>query len=97
MSIEGPVPGWLSLGVGKTASAHLIQLADSVYREQEARFYFVDERTPEGKPMFTGLGGQAHAEMYLSLAEREVSEDVPWQVTFVSGKGYVPFPHELVL
>jgi hypothetical protein len=45
--------------------------------------------------MFEGLGGQAHADMFLSLAERKVN--LPWQVTFVSGKGYVEFDHRLIL
>ncbi|KAK5166279.1 uncharacterized protein LTR77_008540 [Saxophila tyrrhenica] len=95
MANEGGVPGWLTLCVGKAAGAYMIDLAENVYREQDARFHCVDERTSEGKPMFEGLGGQAHADVFLDLAERKV--DLPWQVTFVSGKGYVEFPHELIL
>ena len=61
------------------------------------RYFFIDERTLEGKPMFTGLGGQAHADFFFSLAERKTSGEVPWKATFVSGKGYTEFPNELIL
>ncbi|KAK4501032.1 hypothetical protein PRZ48_006838 [Zasmidium cellare] len=94
---EGPFPGLLTLGVGKNATAHFVQLADQVYKEQNIRYHFVDERTPEGKGMFTGLGGQSHADLFLSLAERTTKEEIPWQATFVTGKGYTAFPHELIL
>lgn len=47
--------------------------------------------------MFTGLGGQSHAEFFLSLAERTIKEEIPWQATFVTGKGYTAFPHKLIL
>ncbi|KAK3716883.1 hypothetical protein LTR37_006233 [Vermiconidia calcicola] len=96
MLLEGPYPSLLTLGLGKAASGHFVQMADSLYRDQNMRFHFVDERTAEGKGMFTGLGGQAHADFFLSLAERTTSEEVPWQATFVSSKGYTAFPHELV-
>ena len=96
---EAPLPGFLTLGVGKTATAHAIELADKVYREDSSdmKFYYVDERHADGTPMFTGLGGQAHADMFMALAERKAGADVPWQVTFVSGQGYKAFPHELIL
>ncbi|KAK3717198.1 hypothetical protein LTR37_005907 [Vermiconidia calcicola] len=96
MLLEGPFPSLLTLGVGKAASGHFVQMADSLFRDQNIRFHFVDERTEEGKAMFVGLGGQAHADFFVSLAERTTSEEVPWQATFVSGKGYTPFPHELI-
>jgi len=35
------------------------------------------------------LDGPAHGEFYPQLAEHP--ENVPWQVTFVKGKGYVSF------
>lgn len=35
------------------------------------------------------LDGAAHADFYLQLARHEGS--VPWQATFVKGKGYVQF------
>ena len=43
--------------------------------------------------MYTGLGGKAHGDMFLELAEQK--SQLPWQVTFVSGMGYKEFPHEI--
>lgn len=110
---EGPYPSLLTLGVGKVASAHFVNMADDLYKGQNIRFvstspfthgllisqrfHFVDERTAEGKGMFTGLGGQSHADFFLSLAERTTEEQIPWQATFVTGKGYTAFPHKLIL
>ena len=36
-SIEGPLAGFLTLGLGKNASAHFVRLADSLYRDQDIR------------------------------------------------------------
>lgn len=93
---EGPVAGFLTLGVGKIASAHMVELGDQLYRDQNIRFFFVDERMEDGTPMFTGASSQAHADIFLSLAERTAGE-VPWQITFLTGKGYVQFPHGVLL
>ncbi|KIY00274.1 uncharacterized protein Z520_03959 [Fonsecaea multimorphosa CBS 102226] len=93
---EGPLAGVLTLGMGKCASAHMVELADSRYRDQNTRFFFVDERDEHGVPMFTGASPQGHADMFLSLAHRSAG-DVPWQITFVTGKGYVEFPHKVIL
>jgi hypothetical protein len=35
------------------------------------------------------IDGPAHAELFVSLANHE--GNVPWQATFVKGKGYVGF------
>ncbi|KAK3713826.1 hypothetical protein LTR37_008312 [Vermiconidia calcicola] len=106
-TLAGPLPGALTLGVGKNATAHVIRLAEQQFRDQDIRFvpllslpqryFFVDERKEDGKPMFTGLGGQAHADFFLSLAERKTAGEVPYNATFVSGKGYTEFPNELIL
>ncbi|OQV11299.1 hypothetical protein CLAIMM_15155 [Cladophialophora immunda] len=93
---EGPIPGMLTLGTGKIASAHMVELGDQLFKDQNIRFFWVDERNDDGTPMFTGLGGQAHADLFVSLSDRTAG-DVPWQVTFVAGKGYVEFPHEVIL
>jgi hypothetical protein len=34
---EGLLPGWLTLGLGKAATAHMVQLADSLHREDDER------------------------------------------------------------
>ena len=93
---EGAIPGFLTLGMGKTASAHMIELGDQLYRHQNIRFFFVDERMEDGTPMFIGAGPQEHANIFVSLADRTAGE-VPWQITFLAGKGYVEFPHSLLL
>lgn len=54
------------------------------------RFYYADERKPDGSPAFRDVDGDAHAEMYVSLAEGD--EQGPWQQTFVKGVGYKKFP-----
>ncbi|KIW53723.1 hypothetical protein PV05_09269 [Exophiala xenobiotica] len=73
---EGPIPGSLTLGVGKIASAHMIELGDNLYRSRNIRFFFVDKRMEDGTPMFIGAGPQAHADMFLALADRTAG-DVP--------------------
>ena len=93
---EGPLAGVLTLGMGKCAAAHMVELADARYRDQNTRFFFVDERDEYGVPMFTGASPQGHADIFLSLAHRSAG-DVPWQVTFVTGKGFVEFPHKVIL
>lgn len=52
------------------------------------RFYYADERKPDGSPAFR-ISGAAHGKFYLQLAEREIQ--VPWLATFVNGSGYVEF------
>jgi hypothetical protein len=53
------------------------------------RFFYGDQRTPEGGPIGNVVGADAHADFYLKLATEET--DVPWDATFVEGKGYVDF------
>jgi hypothetical protein len=60
-------------------------LADSVI----SRFYFGDQRTPEGNPVGNVTDAAAHADIYSKLATGKL--DAPWHVSFVPGKGYVDF------
>lgn len=53
------------------------------------RFYYADERTPDGSIVGRAIDGSAHAEFYVQLAESETQG--PWLATFVKGKGYVEF------
>lgn len=71
-------------------SAWMIELADQIFggagKDAGPRFFYIDERHEDGTPMFTGLGGEGHAEAFVGLAERrEGWRGVPWLVTFVSG------------
>jgi len=54
-----------------------------------SRYYYVDERTAKGEPLYTGLSGGGHAEHFVKLIED--SAQGPWQQTFVTGKGYQKF------
>ncbi|KAG9187879.1 hypothetical protein G6011_05750 [Alternaria panax] len=85
-----PVPSLLTLGVGKSASAHWVGLADATYAARGYRFFYADQRQPDGKPMMEGVDGPAHGEFYAKLVQHG-SDQVPWLATFVKDKGYVQF------
>ncbi|KAK9494591.1 hypothetical protein V1508DRAFT_402700 [Lipomyces doorenjongii] len=84
-----PMPMLLNLGIGKSASAFWIGLANASYSAQGFRFYYADERHVDGKMKGMALDGVAHGEFYVQLADHE--ENVPWHATFVKDKGYVQF------
>lgn len=52
------------------------------------RFYYADERKPDGSPKFR-VDGAAHAELYWELSRGETQG--PWMQTFVKGEGYRDF------
>lgn len=52
------------------------------------RFYYGDERKADGTPIYR-VNGDAHAEMYLKLAEEKGQGE--WMQTFVKGVGYTKF------
>ncbi|KAM0807814.1 putative short-chain dehydrogenase [Seiridium cardinale] len=79
----------LSLGVGKSATAHMIQSAASAYAERGFKFYYADERKTDGSPAYFDVDGDAHATHYVQLAETR--EQGPWQQTFTKGVGYKNF------
>ncbi|KAH8904218.1 NAD(P)-binding protein [Coniochaeta sp. PMI_546] len=79
-----PHPDFTTLGTAKRAASYLVEAADAQYKARGWRFYFADERTPEGRPMGHTPGAESHAEMYLRLAEGK--EDLPSYVTFADGK-----------
>ncbi|WRT67524.1 uncharacterized protein IL334_004496 [Kwoniella shivajii] len=68
-------PKLTTLGVGKAASCKWIQEAAAAQQLRPATFYYCDQRTPEGLPCYTGLSGEAHADLYLDLARREEQGD----------------------
>jgi hypothetical protein len=53
------------------------------------RFYYADERKEDGSPVADAIDGDAHAEYYYELSQRE--DQGPWLATFVKGTGYVDF------
>ncbi|KAI1347862.1 NAD(P)-binding protein [Xylaria sp. FL0043] len=84
-----PVPLMQNLGMGKAATAYWVGLADTLYATKGYRFFYADERHEDGKAKAAQLDGPAHAEFYAKLAKHEGK--VPWNATFVKGKGYVQF------
>lgn len=53
-----------------------------------SRFFYADERHEDGKIKGMQLDGEAHGDFFAELATHEGK--VPWDATFVKGKGYVP-------
>jgi len=83
------VPMFLDLGVGKSATAHIIQSAAAAYRDKGFKFYYADERNADGSPAYSAIDGPAHGKLYTELAEDAVQG--PWQQTFVKGVGFKQF------
>ncbi|OQU97021.1 hypothetical protein CLAIMM_03026 [Cladophialophora immunda] len=84
-----PSPAMMTLGMGKSASAYWVELADQLYSTQGFRFFYADERYDDGALKGGAIDGDAHADFYAKLAAHEGS--VPWHATFVKDKGYVGF------
>jgi NAD(P)-dependent dehydrogenase (short-subunit alcohol dehydrogenase family) len=84
-----PVPMMINLGTGKSATSFWLQLADATYSDKGYRFYYADERKPDGSSKGTAIDGPAHGEFYAQLADH--AEGIPWLATFVKDKGYVKF------
>jgi len=80
----------LSLGIGKSAAAYIIESAAKIYGngDRKQRWYYADERDSNGN-MVRNTNAAAHAEFYWELANQ--AEQGPWNATFVPGKGYVDF------
>jgi NAD(P)-dependent dehydrogenase (short-subunit alcohol dehydrogenase family) len=81
-------PPVFTLCLAKAATWYMIQTLVAAYKDQGYRFYFADERTPDGKGMIY-ISGEAHAEIFIDLAQREEQGEA--FLTFVRGKGEVRF------
>ncbi|EPS45575.1 hypothetical protein H072_468 [Dactylellina haptotyla CBS 200.50] len=80
------MPALFDLGVGKSATSHIVQMAATAYKDKGFKFYYTDERTEAGAPAAFGTpSGEAHAKHYLELSEGKTQG--PWQQTFVKGIG----------
>ncbi|KAJ3542794.1 hypothetical protein NM208_g401 [Fusarium decemcellulare] len=84
-----PMVQFLDLGVGKSATAYIIQVAAEAYASKGYRFYYADQRQADGSPANNNIDGPAHAELYAQLVE--TGPQGPWQQTFVKGQGYTKF------
>ncbi|UZP45041.1 hypothetical protein NXS19_012853 [Fusarium pseudograminearum] len=82
------LPQFLAAGIGKSGAAHMIWNASAAYKERGYKFYYVDERKPEGGPIYR-VNGDAHGEMYWKLSQDK--EQGEWLQTFVKGEGYKKF------
>ncbi|KAI3321790.1 NAD(P)-binding protein [Xylariaceae sp. AK1471] len=93
---EKALKGFFTLGIGKSASAYLIEnLALTAYEDKPFSFYYVDERHADGSPMYKGVNSDAHAEVFLQLAQD--AKQGPWQYTFAKGTGYARFSQDWAL
>ncbi|KAI1121778.1 hypothetical protein F5Y10DRAFT_93303 [Nemania abortiva] len=84
-----PVPMYTNLGMGKSATAFWLGVADSTYAAKGYRFFYADERKEDGASKGSAIDGPAHADFFAQLASHE--GNVPWLATFVKDKGYVKF------
>ncbi|KAI0434767.1 hypothetical protein F5Y09DRAFT_217170 [Xylaria sp. FL1042] len=90
---DKPILGFFSLGIGKSSAAAMVEyLARTAYNDKPFSFYYVDERAPDGRPMYKGANSDAHADVFLQLAQDP--KQGPWQYTFVKGSGYTKFPKD---
>ncbi|TEA17123.1 hypothetical protein C8034_v000316 [Colletotrichum sidae] len=80
-----PVPLFVTLGVGKSASWYWVGTADGVYKEKGWRFFYADERKADGGSVGNDVGADSHGKFYLELAEGNV-DALPSAVTFVDGE-----------
>lgn len=93
---DKPLPGFFGLGTGKITSAWAVEyLARTAHNDKPFSFYYVDERQPDGQPMWKGVNGPAHADVFLQLAKDP--KQGPWQYTFSKEKGYAAFPKDVVV
>ncbi|KAJ5095124.1 short-chain dehydrogenase [Penicillium argentinense] len=83
------MPPFLSLGLGKSAAAYFIQHAAVAYSDRGFKFYYADERNPDGSNASRGISGEAHAKFYLQLSETKSQGS--WHQTFVKDIGYKQF------
>lgn len=55
----------------------------------EIRFYYADQREPDGRPAALARDGEAHVNLYWELAQEE--KQSTWLVTFTKEKGREEF------
>jgi len=67
------IPDVFLLAFTKACTWNIIQtlVAAPLFQSKGYRFYYADERTPEGKGM-RYISGPGHADFFLELAEKEV-------------------------
>jgi len=77
-----PLPVGVTLGTGKAAVAHLINIGAITYTKSNFKFYFPSQVTSEGNAVqYDELSPSAHASLYWDLVNRE--EQGEWDVRFL--------------
>ncbi|TAQ86978.1 hypothetical protein B7494_g4681 [Chlorociboria aeruginascens] len=84
-----PMPQLVSLGLGKTAMAHVLETCVLAYKTKGWTFYYGDERFDNGQFVAGAISGEAHAARYWELSQDRVQHE--WMDTFVAGIGYKKF------
>jgi len=84
-----PIPGVLPFALPKVAAAMMVEYGANAYGHKGYRFYYADQRKPDGRPIAEFRDGEAHAEMYWVLAHEE--KQSKWLVTFTKAKGREEF------
>ncbi|EHK96923.1 putative Uncharacterized oxidoreductase T05C12.3 [Glarea lozoyensis 74030] len=79
-----PVPVLFNLGVGKAGAASIVQTLAAAYGNDGFKFYYADERKPDGGFISQEISGENHGKFYLKLAEGAAG--VPWDATFVGSE-----------
>ncbi|KAK7921022.1 short-chain dehydrogenase [Apiospora marii] len=89
----GALPGVLCFGMGRFGCGAYDPERQCFIQEHGLqkptgwlRFYYVDQRQPDGGPTIP-VDGAAHARLYLDLVNDP--EPRQWDYTFVDGQGYV--------
>ncbi|CAH0040455.1 unnamed protein product [Clonostachys rhizophaga] len=82
------LPRFVAAGIGKSGAAHMIWAASAAYKDRGYKFYYADERKPDGQPKYR-VDADAHADLYWKLAHAKTQG--PWMQTFVQGVGYEKF------
>ena len=93
------------LGIGKSATAHMIQCAATAYKDRGYRYvsstsilpamkltiyrFYYADERKADGSTAFTIDGEAHGKLYASLAEAESQR--PWLQTFVKGVGYKHF------
>ncbi|PVH75405.1 epimerase/hydratase [Cadophora sp. DSE1049] len=77
-----PHPAGVTLGAGKAALVHLVDIAAKAYRKGNFRFYFASQVTSSGDTIaYPDLSGGAHGLVYWELVNQ--TEQGAWDVRFL--------------
>lgn len=78
-----PRPAAVTLGPGKAALVHLVQVGNQAYEKLGCRFYFASQITKDGSPVpYKDVDAAAHGRQYTELVDRQSLGD--WDVRFIA-------------